>query len=320
MKNLLFILFCFFCLYGQAQDLKFDDSGKFKIVQFTDVHFMIDNEASLSSIAMMNKVLDTEKPNLVVFSGDIVTSKDIKKAWDTVLDVVISRNIPYVVTLGNHDDEGLWTRTQIAEYLVTKNGIVNNIATINKVDGVLNSAICINNGKNENAAILYVMDSNAYSTLAQVKGYGWFSSSQINWYKEESIKLKKSNMDTLPALAFFHIPLPEYSIAFNDLRHKRIGVRYEAECSRAINSGMYAAMLESGDVMGVFVGHDHVNDYLVDYYDIALAYGCFSGSATTYQRAKNGARIIVLLENERKFETYIREYDDNIIYRTNFPF
>lgn len=320
MKNLLFILFCFFCLYGQAQDLKFDDSGKFKIVQFTDVHFMIDNEASFSSIAMMNKVLDTEKPNLVVFSGDIVTSKDIKKAWDTVLDVVISRNIPYVVTLGNHDDEGLWTRTQIAEYLVTKNGIINNIATINKVDGVLNSAICINNGKNENAAILYVMDSNAYSTLAQVKGYGWFSSSQINWYKEESIKLKKSNMDTLPALAFFHIPLPEYSIAFNDLRHKRIGVRYEAECSPAINSGMYAAMLESGDVMGVFVGHDHVNDYLVDYYDIALAYGCFSGSATTYQRAKNGARIIVLLENERKFETYIREYDDNIIYRTNFPF
>ena len=264
MKNLLFILFCFFCLYGQAQDLKFDDSGKFKIVQFTDVHFMIDNEASLSSIAMMNKVLDGEKPNLVVFSGDIVTSKDIKKAWDIVLDVVISRNIPYVVTLGNHDDEGLWTRTQIAEYLVTKNGIVNNIATINKVDGVLNSAICINNGKNENAAILYVMDSNAYSTLAQVKGYGWFSSSQINWYKEESIKLKKSSMDTLPALAFFHIPLPEYSIAFNDLRHKRIGVRYETECSPAINSGMYAAMLESGDVMGVFVGHDHVNDYLVD--------------------------------------------------------
>lgn len=28
-----------------------------------------------------------------------------------------------------------------------------------------------------------------------------------------------------------------------------------------MNSGLFAAFLEAGDVMGAFVGHDHVNDF-----------------------------------------------------------
>lgn len=320
MKNLLLLFFCVNLQLLIAQDLKFNEDGRFKIVQFTDVHYKLGNEASNYSIEMMKNTLDNEKPDLVVLTGDIVTSKDPKSAWDSVLEVMISRNIPYMVTLGNHDDEGDWKRKQIADYLVQKRLIVNKNATIDGVGGVLNAAISIRGAKSKDAAILYIMDSHAYSTLPQVKGYGWFNTSQVNWFKQESQKFKELSKDTLPALAFFHIALPEYSIAFDDMKNKRIGVRYENECAPAINTGMFAAMLESGDVMGTFVGHDHVNDYLVNYYGIGLAYGCFSGSANTYQREQNGARIIVLKEGERRFETYIRERDGSIIYKTSFPF
>lgn len=57
---------------------------------------------------------------------------------------------------------------------------------------------------------------------------------------------------------------------------------------------MFAAMKESGDVMGIFVGHDHDNDYAVMWKGILLAYGRFTGGNTEYNHLSNGARIIVL--------------------------
>ena len=47
----------------------------------------------------------------------------------------------------------------------------------------------------------------------------------------------------------------------------------EEACAPKLNTGMFAAMKESGDVMGIFVGHDHDNDYAVMWKGILLAYG-----------------------------------------------
>ena len=45
---------------------------------------------------------------------------------------------------------------------------------------------------------------------------------------------------------------------------------------------MFAAMYEGGDVMGMFAGHDHDNDYSVMWHGILLAYGRFGGGNTEY--------------------------------------
>jgi len=303
-----------------SQELKFNSDKTFKIVQFTDVHYVAGKDASKYSLDMIKATLDAEKPNMVVLTGDIVVGSPTKKGWDEVLAPLIERKIPYMVTFGNHDDESEMRRHEVAEYVVTKPYLINKRSIVNEVRGYLNYSIAIKGSDGKDGAIVYAMDSHAYSTNPKVKGYGWFAPSQVDWFLKESQKYKVGRQDTLPALAFFHIPLPEYTTAFNDMKNKRVGVRYEAECPPAINSGMFSAMLNSGDVMGTFVGHDHVNDYLVNYYGIALTYGCFSGSANTYQRKKNGARIITLFEGQRKFETYIRENDGEIVYFTKFPF
>jgi hypothetical protein len=67
---------------------------------------------------------------------------------------------------------------------------------------------------------------------------------------------------------------------------------------------MFHAMIESGDVMGVFVGHDHDNDYIGQEYGIALAYGRVSGY-DAYGDLERGARIIELQEGKRQFDTWI---------------
>lgn len=300
-----------------GQGLHFNNEGKLKIVQFTDLHYIAGATASKKSIATMNYILDTEKPDVVVFTGDVVVKAPTPAGWDEVLSGVISRKIPYIVTLGNHDDESEMSREQVAQYISTQPYLLNREVKIDGVSGYLNAAILV---EGKVPAVLYALDSHAYSTNPKMKGYGWFHQNQIAWYTQKSAELRQTYHDsTLTALAFFHIPLPEYKTAFDDQKNFRRGVRYENECPPSINTGMFAAFFEAGDVLGTFVGHDHVNDYLVNYFGIALAYGCWTGSENTYVRAKNGARIIILEEGKRSFSTYIRESDGTVLYPTHFP-
>ena len=81
---------------------------------------------------------------------------------------------------------------------------------------------------------------------------------------------------------------------------------------------MFAAMLECGDVMGTFVGHDHYNDYIVNYYDIALVYGRAS-KIRNQKKPALGGRVIVLKEGKRQFDTWIREGTGKKLDECAFP-
>jgi hypothetical protein len=80
-------------------------------------------------------------------------------------------------------------------------------------------------------------------------------------------------------------------------------------------------MLEAGDVMGVFVGHDHVNDYAVDWRGILLAYGRYTGGDTVYNNIPNGngARVIELTEGARDFKTWIRIGGGKVLNELHYP-
>ena len=60
------------------------------------------------------------------------------------------------------------------------------------------------------------MDLNVGSTLQPlVKNDGWFTNKQVNWYRDKSEKFSKVNGGkSYPALAFFHMSLPEYELAW----------------------------------------------------------------------------------------------------------
>ena len=188
------------------------------------------------------------------------------------------------------------------------------------MNGTGNYVLPIANEKGQKAsALLYCMDSNAYTSIDGLGTYDWFDISQVDWYRKESdLWSEKNNSSPLPALAFFHIPLPEYSKAWDIAEKQRIGVKSEAVCSPAFNSGMFAAMVHQGDVMGTFVGHDHINDYLVPFCGIALCYGRFSGGGDTYGDLMNGGRVIVLKADKRNFETWLRLRNGEVLYKTKF--
>ncbi|MBF0649526.1 metallophosphoesterase family protein [Dysgonomonas sp. GY75] len=326
MKKIVSILLMLICItntYAQGK-LHFNENGKFKIVQFTDIHYKCGSEESAKSIRMMKEVLENEKPDLVAFTGDIVTDTPAKNGWDEVLAPVISKKIPYAIVLGNHDDEHDWTRRQIMDYVISKPYCYAQTGPA-YLTGEGNYVLEIKNTQEKTGAILYFMDSNAYNKVGEQKGYNWFGFDQVEWYRNNSsFFTRENNGKPYPALAFFHIPLQEYTLlpdtTKNYVKNAPVfGNRTEKECPGIINTGMFAAMVEGGDVMGTFTGHDHDNDYIGYLNGICLAYGRFSGSKTTYTSLGYGARVIELTDNERVFNTWIHSSDNNILYNVKYP-
>lgn len=317
---LFFCCFFYISLSGQTNHvLKFNEDGKFKIVQFTDVHFKYNNPASDIALVRINEILDAEKPDLVIFTGDIIFSSPAKKGMLQVMEQVSNREIPFVATFGNHDDEHGVSRIELYD-LIRK--VPHSLLPKRKMHSSPDYVLTIKSSseKKKDAALLYCMDSNAYSRLKDVKGYGWISFEQVQWYRYKSLDYKEKNNDrSLPALAFFHIPVPEFAEAAASPEAIVHGTRMEKVCCPAINTGLFAAMKESGDVMGVFVGHDHDNDYAVLWHNILLAYGRYTGGNTVYNNLPNGARVIELEEGKRTFTTWIRQKDNEVVHKHVYP-
>lgn len=309
--------------YGMAQksELQFSKDGKFKIVQFTDVHFKYGNPASNVALERINEVLDAERPDLVVFTGDVVYSAPADSGMVQVLEQVSKRKLPFVVTFGNHDDEQGLSRQQLYDIIRKVPGcLMPDRGTASSPDYAL--TVKSSSNPQKDAAVLYCMDSRSYSPLKDVKGYAWLTFDQVNWYRQQSAAFTAQNGgQPIPALAFFHIPVPEYHEAVADENSTIRGTRMEEACAPRINSGMFAAMKEGGDVMGMFVGHDHDNDYAVMWKNILLAYGRYTGGNTVYNHLPNGARVIVLDEGARTFTSWIRQKGgivDEISYPSTF--
>ena len=65
---------------------------------------------------------------------------------------------------------------------------------------------------------------------------------------------------------------------------------------------MFNAILERGHVKGVFVGHDHVNDYVGDYYGVRLGYAPGTGFGAyglegAERNRMRGGRVFELTES-----------------------
>ena len=116
---------------AQAPALHFGRDGKFRIAQFTDVHLDLGTPyrraQAEKTIAQMRYILDAEHPDLVVFTGDVVTGKPAAEAWHRVLEPVAERNLPFCVVLGNHDAEQDLTRAEIGRIVTSYAGTLNTL-------------------------------------------------------------------------------------------------------------------------------------------------------------------------------------------------
>jgi|GEM_PF-58522 len=295
------------CDSSKQINLRFK-GGKFKIVQFTDLHWISGKSyerTNDSTIALMESVIGREHPDFVIITGDVVVSSGAEKGWDEVTKPMIDARVPFAITFGNHDPESDMTKEQILKKLQSMPYNVTYNAD-DKISGVGNCTLPVmSSDGNDYKWILYLFDSHDYPKNRMFGYYDWIKNDQIQWYRDmRDFYISKAGK-VLPSVAFFHIPLPEYT---TDLGiSSMIGNKNEDVCCPNMNSGLFSSFIEKRDVLGVFTGHDHNNDYLIDLNgEISLAYGRKTGYNAAYAEVlPRGARVITLNEYERSYNTYI---------------
>jgi hypothetical protein len=233
MKKILFVfnLMLLSTLIANGEEkplLKFKPDATFKIVQFTDTHLQYDSYRSDSVLVMMKKVIEREKPDLVILTGDVVGSDNRKRAWLKVAQVMIDAKTPWAAMFGNHDAEYELDKEQTMDIIV---GLPYSLTERGPkgVNGLSNYILPIQSStSSKTAALCYVLDvsETAYPLEDQTGTFTWIDDSQVEWYKKESAAYASQNGGTpIPALAFFHIPFPE----FNEVAGKSttVGVQWE---------------------------------------------------------------------------------------------
>ncbi|CAL3965041.1 hypothetical protein PZA11_002117 [Diplocarpon coronariae] len=256
------------------------ENGKFKILQAADLHLSTGTghcrdempvghnggkcEADPRTLEFVGRLLDEEKPDLVVLSGDQINGETAPDAQSAILkyaELFIKRKIPYATIFGNHDDEGSLPRSEQMSIIESLPYSLS-AAGPEDIDGVGNYVVEVlaQGGSKHSALSIYLLDTHAYSPDERnFKGYDWLKKNQIDWFKNTAQGLKKKHAGYTHIhmnLAFIHIPLPEY----RDDTLPRVGEWREGVTAPGFNSGFRDALVEEGVVM-LSCGHDHANEY-----------------------------------------------------------
>jgi metallophosphoesterase superfamily enzyme len=112
-------------ILGAQQSLRVGENHKFKIVQISDTHMgtgvgvckdaidadgnnLPQSDADPLTVNFIAKILDLEKPSLVILTGDQLhhDTPDSQTALFKVAAPIIERSVPFAAVFGNHDSEG----------------------------------------------------------------------------------------------------------------------------------------------------------------------------------------------------------------------
>ncbi|QLQ80766.1 hypothetical protein HG537_0E01210 [Torulaspora globosa] len=291
------------------QRLTVREDGKFKIVQLADLHFATGKnecrdeypkhaecDADSKTMHFIERVLDIESPDMVVYTGDQIMGdqsiQDSETSLMKALAPVIERKIPWALIWGNHDDEGSLTRWELSKIARTLPYSLFTIGPKDTADnsfGVGNYFHQVFDSEGKNALItLYFLDSHKYSTMGKIyPGYDWIKEAQWDYLRQsydQKLKLTAAKDDSSHlSMAFFHIPLPEYlnidSRKSPGTKNPFVGSLKEGVTAPKYNSGG----IDTLNYLGVDVtscGHDHCNDYcLLDDSTTRKIWLCFGGGA-----------------------------------------
>lgn len=319
--------------------LRFNSDHKFKIMQIADTQEI--PAVSPDTLSLINNALDREKPDLVIFTGDQIKgySKKFKKdpaiiesTIDILVEPIAKRNIPFMVTYGNHDAQcGIDNRGQYKFYAKYDNFISGDLRNS---DDVGTADIQIYSSTEDKPVFeLYIIDS--HGKAKDGAGYAPVDKKQIEWYVSRREQLKAENGGYLPSLVFQHIPVPEFFdvikkvpkgtkgavpaygaheneyFVLNDETIAEGGFMLESPASPDVNTGEFEAMSEKGDVLGIYVGHDHNNSFVVKYKGVDLGYTQGAGFNVYGPGENRGVRIFELDETApREYKTHTATFKE----------
>lgn len=291
---------------------KVDENGNIKsddfvIVSTTDFHFDVDHDINTKAVKNFVQHLKDIKPDLVVLTGDNILSKYQQIDAIQFAQMMEEIGIYWTAVFGNHEtreDRGFYKWLLFKSFCDYDHclckfgpddmfGYGNFTVNILGEGGkLLKTLFHFDSGRD-----ILDRDKEKYGLPADFNGYDFLKKEQIDFYKNETAKLKKQ-YGSADSFMYMHIPLCEYSHAFKDDGNGRFvptgeceilyGEQYESVGCSSFNSGMFDAILETGSTQAVFAGHDHVNDWAAIYKGVHLVYSLPGGYAVYNMGDKTG--------------------------------
>ncbi len=279
----------------KEMNLKFNKNGKFRILILTDAHHA--PKTGMNTISAMESLIERTSPDFVFLNGDNIAGHATKKNCIDLITQIVSpmekRGLYWAHVYGNHDKTWRFSK-EYQQSLYESFPHCLSQSGEKEIPGCGNYFLPILDDNNRLVFGIWALDSmqdlSIMDTKLDYKGdiekdillpnrltmgsdADWIRFQEIQWYYNYSISLEKENGHKIPSVMFFHQPLYEFNAIVRNPKETRMNGEYnEKVCSSEVNSGLFAATLERGDVVGIFCGHDHNNTFDGIYCNTHLAY------------------------------------------------
>ncbi len=298
-------------------------NGKFRVLCVSDVHGIKDFDTR--AVRDLTAIVDKAEPDLVLFLGDNVwhdgaeSEETLRNFMSALIAPLHARNIPWAHVFGNHDAEKGFTVKDQQPIYESLPGCLSS-AGPEDISGTGNWVLQVKQEHGEKTVFnIWGLDSGRGigeflsdygferdARLAKLEdplyvssGYDVIRFDQIMWYWNESKRIEAENGYKVPGMMVFHIAVPEYVLPYrNPAQTKYKGTMRETVGSGPINTGLFATLVQRGDVKTLVCGHDHINDTEGEYLGIKLTYDAGLGYDGYCAGDLRGGRIVEIDEND----------------------
>ena len=321
----------------------------FKILQLADVQDT--QRTSQDTLNFMRALLGSEKPDLVILTGDQVKGYgltlgigDKKKNTETtirnILAPITERNIPFTFTYGNHDrsdEASLEFQTSVYE---SYSSCVNKDAFARyKGTDCMCFPIYAEDGRTPVFAVYAINDCH------QVEGkYHGVTEEQIQWCKDTAEALAAENGgEKVPTIVFEHIPVYEmyeilkevpkntpnalegnrthrgkYYVITDEMAARGEYMRENIACFGG-GSKQFDGWCEQGNIVAAYFGHDHINTFTGKLRGIELGYTPGAGFNVYGPGCDRAARVFEF-DKSGTYTTRLVTYRDLLGEKVKEPF
>ena len=280
------------------------------------------------SFDIVREVVQQAAPDLIVLTGDNVYGEfdDAGTSLLRFVEFFESLNIPWTGTYGNHDNETIkGVEWQNQQYINASNCLFKKGNSLAEGNG--NYTVGIRQG-GELTKVLYMFDSHG-CVNADIES-GVFSSAgimdgQMQWFEETSNSLKQYNGgEYVDSLVFLHHPLKAigdgmqkygYVSASHDFYDQdgnmaafkavTVPTNQNGDYGRITkdprsyidNDYSFFNLVKEKGTLGIFFGHEHLNDISVEYQGVRLTFGVKSSKYDAHHTDMLGGTLITFDKN-----------------------
>ncbi|MBQ2945387.1 MAG: metallophosphoesterase [Clostridia bacterium] len=301
-----------------------------KIAHFSDLHFGTEgksyhNADEARTVAFMDYVVETQKPDLIVLGGDNIMSTGVEGAKKLVA-LMDKYRTPYIFVFGNHDaelfGEGLsksyvssYLESCGSPYLLYKSGYTDS-SSENRYGNY--SVLLKDVASDRLLGAFLIIDTGVYDYSKGV--YQEITDGQTDWYRGEIERLnvifkKHGGNGVIPSIVYGHIQLPQHFEAYKSavngnakfVYHQDIKISDRMAASEGGNSGdFFTEMKHLGSSKGYICGHMHGLTFHVRTDGITLGF-CPQSGVPSKNASKRSTFVYTLNDSFELIPTLITE-------------